>query len=74
MVMVEEMDIGKEIQKSLVMENPEFCVGATYTATKVPVMYIFPEKKLRGLSSNFHIHVSLSDLNIPRIGPHISLQ
>ncbi len=41
-VMIEEMGLG-EIQKSLVMENPEFCVGATYTATKVPVMYIFPE-------------------------------
>jgi hypothetical protein len=26
----------------------------------------------RGLSPNFHIHVSVSDLYIPRIGPHIS--
>jgi hypothetical protein len=34
----------------------------------------FPEKELRGLSSNFHIHVSVSDLYIPRIGPHIFLQ
>jgi hypothetical protein len=24
--------------------------------------------------ANFHIHVSVSDLNIPRIGPHIFLQ
>jgi hypothetical protein len=31
-------------------------------------MYVFPEKKLRGLSPNFHIHVSVSDLYIPRIG------
>jgi hypothetical protein len=29
---------------------------------------IFPEKKLRGLSPNFNIHVSLSDLYIPTIG------
>ncbi len=29
---------------------------------------------LRGLSPNFHIHVSVSDLYIPRIGPHIFLQ
>jgi hypothetical protein len=36
--------------------------------------YVFPEKKLRGLSPNFHIHVSVSDLNIPRIGPHIFLR
>jgi hypothetical protein len=26
------------------------------------------------LSPNFHIHVSVSDLYIPGIGPHISLQ
>jgi hypothetical protein len=26
---------------------------------------IFPEKELRGLSTNFHIHVSVSDLHIP---------
>ncbi len=32
--------------------------------------YIFLEKELRGLSPNFHIHVSVSDLYIPRIGPH----
>jgi hypothetical protein len=35
---------------------------------------IFPEKKLRGFSPNFHIHVSASDLYILRIGPHIFLQ
>jgi hypothetical protein len=29
---------------------------------------IFPEKELRGLSPNFHIHVSVSDLYIARIG------
>jgi hypothetical protein len=27
-----------------------------------------------GLSPNFHIHLSVSDLYIPRIGPHIFLQ
>ncbi len=27
---------------------------------------------MRGLSPNFHIHVSVSDLYIPRISPHIS--
>jgi hypothetical protein len=29
---------------------------------------------MRGLSPNFHIHVSMSDLYILRIGPHIFLQ
>ncbi len=28
--------------------------------------------ELRGLGPNFHIHTSVSDLHIPRIGPHIS--
>ncbi len=37
-------------------------------------IYVFPEKELRGLSPSFHIHVSVSDLYIPRIGPHIFLQ
>ncbi len=35
-------------------------------------IYVFPEKELRGLSPYFHIHVSVSDLYIPRIAPHIS--
>ncbi len=35
-------------------------------------VYIFLFWKLRGLSPNFHIHMSESDLYIPRIGPHSS--
>jgi hypothetical protein len=35
---------------------------------------VFPEKELRGLSPNFHIHVSVSDLYIPRMRRHIFLQ
>ncbi len=34
-------------------------------------IYVLPEKKLRGLSPNFQIHVSVSDLCIPTIGPAI---
>jgi hypothetical protein len=37
-------------------------------------MYVFPEKELRGLSPNFHIHVPVSDLYILTICPHILLQ
>ncbi len=37
-------------------------------------IYVFPEEELHGLSPNFHIHVSVSNLYIPRIGPHIFLQ
>ncbi len=32
-------------------------------------IYVFPEKELRGLSPNFHIHESLSNLHIPTFGP-----
>jgi hypothetical protein len=35
-------------------------------------VYIFLFWELRGLSPNFHIYVFVSDLYIPRIGPHIS--
>ncbi len=35
-------------------------------------VYIFLFWELRGLSPNFYIHVSVSDLYIPRIGSHIS--
>jgi hypothetical protein len=37
-------------------------------------IYVFPEKELRGLSLNFHIHLSVSDLYIPTFGPPIFLQ
>jgi hypothetical protein len=32
---------------------------------------IFPEKKLRGLFTNFYIHVYVSGLNIPMISPQM---
>ncbi len=35
-------------------------------------VYKFLIWELRSLSPNFHIHVSVSELYIPRIGPHIS--
>jgi hypothetical protein len=35
---------------------------------------IFPEMKLRGLSPNFYIHISVSDLYLPTIGLPILLQ
>jgi hypothetical protein len=35
---------------------------------------IFPEKEYRGLSPNFHIHASVSDLYIPTMGLPILLE
>ncbi len=48
-------------------------LGLSLHCNENPI-YVFPEKELRGFSHNFHIHVSVSDLFIPRIGPHIFLQ
>ena len=36
-------------------------------------IYVFPEMKLRGLAPSSYIHVSVSDLYIPRIGLPILL-
>ncbi len=35
-------------------------------------IYVLLFGELRGLSSNFNIHVSVIDLYIPKISPHIS--
>ncbi len=43
------------------------------TVPKIQLMYS-QKKELRSLSSNSYIHVSVSILYIPRIGPHIWLQ
>jgi hypothetical protein len=37
------------------------------------LIYVFLFCELSGLSPNFYIHVSVNDLCIPRIGPHIFL-
>jgi hypothetical protein len=39
------------------------------TLCKENPLYVFPEKKLLGISPNFHIDVSVSDLYTPTIGP-----
>jgi hypothetical protein len=49
--------------------NQRECTHHTTVHCKEILVYIFPEKELRGLGPNFHIHVSVSDLYIPTIGP-----
>jgi hypothetical protein len=51
----------------------KYCFLGSRHCNENPI-YVFPEKELRGLSPNFHIHVSVTDLYISRIGPHIFLQ
>jgi hypothetical protein len=49
----------------------EVSSSALHAAT---IPFMCSQKRLRGLSPNFHIHVSESDFYIHRIGPHIFLQ
>ncbi len=58
---------GKRVLKISVFGSGE-CVLACYVK-KISFMYSF--SGLRGLDPNFLIHVSVIDLYIPRIGPHI---
>jgi hypothetical protein len=53
----------------LVWLTQVFREQASYTLQQKSI-YVFPDKKLLGLRPNFHILVSVSALNIPRIGPH----
>ena len=48
--------------------------SAAFLHCKEDPIYVFQEMKLRGLVPNFHIHVSVSNLYIPRIDPPILLQ
>jgi hypothetical protein len=52
---LEEESAGKAKKK-----NMQWC--------KEDPIYVFPEMKLRTLAPNSYIHVSVSDLYIPRIG------
>jgi hypothetical protein len=49
-------------------------LGSMCTHCTENLIYVFPEKELGSLSPNSYIHVSVSNLYIPRIGPHIWLQ
>jgi hypothetical protein len=51
----------------------KFVLGTSQPHCNKNPIYVFHFWELRSsLSPNFHIHVSLNDLYIPRIGPHIS--
>jgi hypothetical protein len=49
-----------------------FRLGLRFPTLNENPSYVFLFWELRGLSSNFCIHMSMSDLYIPRIVPHIS--
>jgi hypothetical protein len=49
-------------------------MGTAHCKESTPKVQIFPEMKLRGLSLNSYVHVSMSDLYIPKIGLPTLLQ
>ncbi len=53
--------------------HPIFSSFTVLTLKQDPI-YVFPELKLPCVVPNFHIHISVSDLYIPMIGPPIFLQ
>jgi hypothetical protein len=55
------------------MRDTQVLIINAYTLQrKSHLLYVFLFWELCGISPNFHIHVSMSDLYVPRIGPHIS--
>ncbi len=59
---------------SLTFKEPLFRGHALQRQNTEISKQIFPEKEYRGLSPNFHIHPSVSDLYIPTIGLPILLE
>ncbi len=64
-----QLELPTSIPSQLIQATP---LPATHC--KKITIYVSPEKELRDLSPNFHIHVSVSDLCIPMIIPLIFLQ
>ncbi len=59
---------GQALPPQVMLPPPACSWVSAYTVTAIPFIYSFSGN----CAANFHIHVSVSDLYIPRIGPHIS--
>ncbi len=57
---------------NLTFWNLTFCGCTSFALALQRKCNVFLFWELHGLRPNFHIHVSVNDLYIPRIGPHIS--
>jgi hypothetical protein len=57
----------------LALHHPKLITHISAHCKEISI-YVFLDKELRGLSPKFHIHLSVSDLYIPTIGPPIFLQ
>jgi hypothetical protein len=69
-VYIEDLERTLNYNKNL----PPLLLSPVAIHCKENPIYVLPANKLRRLSPNFHIHVSVSDLFIPSIGPPIFLQ
>jgi hypothetical protein len=58
----------------LIYRGVKECIARIRVHCKEIWIYLFLKKELRGLSPNFHIHVSVSDLYIFTFGSPIFLQ
>ncbi len=65
--------IQVRLLRKAVGETPCHKLGVAISTLQGKSLLGIPFLGMRGLSPNFHIYVSVSDLYIPRIGPHISL-
>jgi hypothetical protein len=68
-----------KVVKKTFNDSCTFMAMSSVHCTTVPhckenTIYVLPEKKLRGLSPNVHIHISVSDLYSSMIGPPDFLQ
>ncbi len=59
-------------KKKIFLNKSCFMVGLFWLHWNKNPIYAFLFWELRRLSPNIHIHVSVSNLYVPRIGPHIS--
>ncbi len=68
------LECSPTTQATRVWFPDETCLTALQRQNTDISKQIFPEKEYRGLSPNFHIHVSVIDLYIPTIGLPILLE
>jgi hypothetical protein len=66
--------IKRGVRRTQSIQSVRLTIQSSELHCKEISIYVFPEKEFRGLSPDFHIHLSVSDLCIPMIGPPICLQ
>jgi hypothetical protein len=68
------IDLSVRIVTKSPKVEPLIILYSPHCKDKKFLKQIFPEKEYRGLSPNFHIHVSVGELYIPTMGLPILLE